>query len=191
MDCCSYCNSKRLAGFYSFRKKPPPIICNFIYIFFYRNNTHYTLQRSYERNLSGQLQGQIMGYVRSLMICATLAGAFMGGKLLDEGGLFSYRWIFPLGGITGVISALIFSRIRVPLKTKVKEIKTYRFQSITESLKNIATSKILLYVFAIEFIIGLLRSDSHRSLSFIYGGYIKTFKLSDRVSGKSLFRQGA
>lgn len=136
--------------------KSPLILSVILFIYFFIETIHITPYSGLMKEIyPDNCRSQTMGYVRSVMIAATLAGAFLGGKLLDEGGLFSYRWVFPMGGITGVISALVFSLIRVPSKRKTGEIKPYRFQSITKSLKNIATSKILLYVFAIEFIIGL------------------------------------
>jgi MFS family permease len=99
-------------------------------------------------------RSQAMGYVRTIAIIATLAGAAAGGKLLDMGGLYSYKLVFPLGGILGVISSLIFSRLSLN-STNGKSENSIQLKAVSKSLKNILTSPVLLYLYSVEFIIGL------------------------------------
>jgi hypothetical protein len=102
-----------------------------------------------------EYRSQAMGYVRSISIGATLVGAALGGRLLDMGGLYSYKWVFPLGGIFGVISSLIFMSIRLPSSKITQRIMVRQIYPVSQSIKNIITSSTLLYVFSIEFIVGL------------------------------------
>jgi len=59
---------------------------------------------------SDDYRGRAMGYVRMEMAIVAVFASYLGGFLLDH---FSYRYIFPLGAIFGVLSIAFFGRIKV------------------------------------------------------------------------------
>ena len=59
---------------------------------------------------SDDYRGRAMGYVRMEMAIVAVFASYLGGFLLDH---FSYRYIFPLGAIFGVLSVAFFGRIKV------------------------------------------------------------------------------
>jgi len=59
---------------------------------------------------SDDYRGRAMGYVRMEMAIAAVFTSYMGGFLLDH---FSYRYIFPLGAIFGILSLTYFGKIKV------------------------------------------------------------------------------
>ncbi|MEQ8226274.1 MAG: MFS transporter, partial [Candidatus Eremiobacterota bacterium] len=97
---------------------------------------------------------QAMGYVRAIAIISTLVGAAVGGRLLDMGGLYSYKLVFPAGGMMGIISSLIFSRLTIVSTNGNGGNSLYELKAVSKSLKNIITSPVLLYLYSVEFIIG-------------------------------------
>jgi len=62
---------------------------------------------------SDDYRGRAMGYVRMEMALAIVFTAYLGGFLLDH---FSYRYIFPLGAVFGIISVIYFGKIKVQKK---------------------------------------------------------------------------
>lgn len=54
-------------------------------------------------------RGRIMGYVRVIAAFTTIIATLIAGMLLKS---VSYRWIFPVGAVLGVLSATAFSRIQ-------------------------------------------------------------------------------
>jgi len=56
-------------------------------------------------------RGRIMSYCRVAMMVVQILSTVVAGWLLRSPG--AYRYIFPIGGLSGVISAIIFSRIEV------------------------------------------------------------------------------
>jgi len=59
---------------------------------------------------SDDYRGRAMGYVRMEMALAAVFTAYLGGFLLDH---FSYRYIFPLGAVFGILSVAYFGKIKV------------------------------------------------------------------------------
>lgn len=59
---------------------------------------------------SDEHRGKAMGYVRVEMAMAMIGSSWLGGFLLDR---FSYRYVFPVGAIFGLLALLSFRRIRV------------------------------------------------------------------------------
>jgi len=59
---------------------------------------------------SDDYRGRAMGYVRMEMALVAVFTAYLGGFLLDH---FSYRYIFPLGAMFGILSVTYFGRIKV------------------------------------------------------------------------------
>ena len=59
---------------------------------------------------SDDYRGRAMGYVRMEMALAAVFTAYLGGFLLDH---FSYRYIFPLGAVFGILSVTYFGKIKV------------------------------------------------------------------------------
>ena len=59
---------------------------------------------------SDDYRGRVMGYVRMEMALVAVFTAYLGGFLLDH---FSYRYIFPLGAVFGILSVTYFGRIKV------------------------------------------------------------------------------
>jgi len=59
---------------------------------------------------SDDYRGRAMGYVRMEMAIVAVFASYLGGFLLDH---FSYRYIFPLGAVFGVLSIIYFGRIKV------------------------------------------------------------------------------
>lgn len=59
---------------------------------------------------SDDYRGRAMGYVRMEMAIVAVFVSYLGGFLLDH---FSYRYIFPVGAIFGILSVTFFGRIRV------------------------------------------------------------------------------
>lgn len=59
---------------------------------------------------SDDFRGRAMGYVRMEMAIVAVFASYLGGFLLDH---FSYRYIFPLGAIFGILSVASFGRIKV------------------------------------------------------------------------------
>ena len=59
---------------------------------------------------SDDYRGRAMGYVRMEMAIVAVFVSYLGGFLLDH---FSYRYIFPVGAIFGILSVAFFGRIRV------------------------------------------------------------------------------
>ncbi len=100
-------------------------------------------------------RSQAMGYVRAIAIISTLVGAAAGGTLLDMGGFYSYKLVFPVGGMMGVISSLMFGRLTIISTNGNGENSLHELKAVSKSLKNILTSPVLLYLYSVEFIIGL------------------------------------
>ncbi len=59
---------------------------------------------------SDDYRGRAMGYVRMEMALAAVFTAYLGGFLLDH---FSYRYIFPVGAVFGILSVAYFGKIKV------------------------------------------------------------------------------
>lgn len=58
-----------------------------------------------------ELRGRMMALVRVGMALAWIAASLLGGSVMQR---VDFRWVFAAGGAAGIISALIFSRIRLP-----------------------------------------------------------------------------
>jgi hypothetical protein len=58
------------------------------------------------------LRGRLMSVVRIVLNTVTLATALLAGRMLDAG--VDWQTVFCVGGVFGALSALAFSRIRVP-----------------------------------------------------------------------------
>ncbi len=71
---------------------------------------------------SDDYRGRVMGYVRMEWALVAVFTAYLGGFLLDH---FSYRYVFPVGAVFGIISVIYFGRIKVQ-KNNVKEKKKRR-----------------------------------------------------------------
>ncbi len=59
---------------------------------------------------SDDYRGRAMGYVRMEMAIVAVFASYLGGFLLDH---FSYRYIFPVGAVFGILSVAFFGRIKV------------------------------------------------------------------------------
>ena len=59
---------------------------------------------------SDDYRGRAMGYVRMEMALVAVFTAYLGGFLLDH---FSYRYIFPLGAMFGILSVTYFGKIKI------------------------------------------------------------------------------
>lgn len=59
---------------------------------------------------SDDYRGRAMGYVRMEMAIVAVFVSYLGGFLLDH---FSYRYIFPLGAVFGILSVTFFGRIKI------------------------------------------------------------------------------
>jgi len=139
---------------FCFFTEDPLYLSVILFIYYFSEAVYITPYSSVMKEIyPDEFRSQAMGYVRLLYIAATLTGAATGGRLLDLGGLYGYRWVFPAGGLIGVLAALVFARIKLP--SKERSMKTVRPGSVNQSVKNILTSNILMYVFLIEFIVGL------------------------------------
>ncbi len=57
------------------------------------------------------LRGRLMAYIRMGLSSISLVTALVVGRLLDQ---ISYRWVFPVGAVIGVLAALSFSQIIIP-----------------------------------------------------------------------------
>ena len=126
-----------------------------LFIHFFSEAIHITPYSSVMKEIyPDDCRSQAMGYVHTVFIASTLTGAALGGRLLDAGGLYSYTWVFPLGGILGVVSSLIFWNIKLPPEKKCMTLKLKRIQSVSQSVKNIVTSLPLLQVVSVNFIVG-------------------------------------
>jgi len=66
-----------------------------------------------------KFRARSMAYVRVISSTTMLAASFIGGKLLDIWGKTSYRIVFPIGTVFGLLSAFYFSKI--PLKEYIPE----------------------------------------------------------------------
>ncbi len=66
---------------------------------------------------SDDYRGRAMGYVRMEMALTAVFTAYLGGFLLDH---FSYRYIFPLGAVFGILAVVNFGKIKVQ-KNNVKQ----------------------------------------------------------------------
>ena len=64
-------------------------------------------------------RGKAMGYVRVEMSLAAVLAAYIGGHLLNIGPQ-SYRWVFPLGAVFGLLSLASFRKIEVKSDNQVK-----------------------------------------------------------------------
>jgi len=64
------------------------------------------------------LRGRAMGYVRGEQAISAILACYIGGVLLDR---VSYRYIFPLAAIIGLLSLSYFARIKV--KSEVNKVK--------------------------------------------------------------------
>lgn len=58
-----------------------------------------------------QRRGQLMGWVRVLAVGGTIVGALVGGMFLER---VSFRWVFPVAALVGLLATAAFSRIGVP-----------------------------------------------------------------------------
>jgi len=59
---------------------------------------------------SDDYRGRAMGYVRMEMAIVAVFASYLGGFLLDH---FSYRYIFPLGAMFGILSVTYFGKIKI------------------------------------------------------------------------------
>jgi len=59
---------------------------------------------------SDDYRGRAMGYVRMEMAIVAAFASYLGGFLLDH---FSYRYIFPLGAMFGILSVTYFGKIKI------------------------------------------------------------------------------
>ena len=64
-------------------------------------------------------RGKAMGYVRVEMSLAAVLAAYIGGHLLNIDPQ-SYRWVFPLGAVFGLLSLASFRKIKVKSDSQVK-----------------------------------------------------------------------
>lgn len=71
---------------------------------------------------SDDYRGRAMGYVRMEMALTAVFTAYLGGFLLDH---FSYRYIFPLGAVFGILAVVNFGKIKVQ-ENNVKQKKKKR-----------------------------------------------------------------
>ncbi len=65
-------------------------------------------------------RGKAMGYVRVEMSLAAILAAYIGGHLLNLGPQ-SYRWVFPLGAVFGLLALASFRKIEVKSDSEVKD----------------------------------------------------------------------
>ena len=64
------------------------------------------------------LRGRIMAVVRVGMAVCWIVASLAGGRLMQ---LFDFRWVFSAAAIFGILSSLIFSRIRLPAVPPAEE----------------------------------------------------------------------
>jgi len=79
-------------------------------------------------------RAKIMGYVRIVLNLGTMTAAFAGGRLLDWWGEDSYRIVFPVGAILGLISLSAF--IHIPLREKNNTYPSLSFLQIIKEWFN-------------------------------------------------------
>jgi len=65
-------------------------------------------------------RGRAMGYVRGEQAISAIFACYIGGILLDR---ISYRYIFPLSAIIGLLSLFFFAKIKVKKQLKVENVK--------------------------------------------------------------------
>lgn len=65
-------------------------------------------------------RARTMGYARITMNIAILTASFIGGRLLDWLGPHSYKIVFPIGAVLGLISITTFTRVPLKEETEVK-----------------------------------------------------------------------
>ncbi|MDH4179442.1 MAG: MFS transporter, partial [Armatimonadota bacterium] len=62
-----------------------------------------------------QRRGELMGLVRVGAVAGAIVGALAGGFALER---FSYRWVFPVVALIGILAVAAFARIGVPAQPK-------------------------------------------------------------------------
>ncbi len=68
-------------------------------------------------NYPTEYRGRLMGYVRVGSASAWIIASWIGGRVLEQAST-NYRYLFPVAAIFGILSALEFGRIRVPLEKR-------------------------------------------------------------------------
>jgi len=69
---------------------------------------------------SDDYRGRAMGYVRMEMAIVAVFASYLGGFLLDH---FSYRYIFPLGAMFGILSVAYFGKIKIQKNNRKQQRK--------------------------------------------------------------------
>jgi len=64
------------------------------------------------------IRGRVMGVVRVGMALAWIAASLAGGRVMQ---LVPFQWVFAAGGLVGMTSSLVFSRMRLPADVPVEE----------------------------------------------------------------------
>lgn len=94
-------------------------------------------------------RGKIMGYARVCTIGSLLVVTLGAGKLLEH---VSYRYVFPVAAVFGVVSALVFSRIRAKEATGERGTPLHAF--LVDSLRLLWQDKGYLWFCSGIFIFG-------------------------------------
>jgi len=66
----------------------------------------------YQANYPIEFRGRIIGKVRAALFLTSAVVAFLAGRLLDRNPEY-YRYLFPVAGLFGCVSIIIFARIRI------------------------------------------------------------------------------
>jgi len=101
-----------------------------------------------KRVYSDNYRARAMGYVRTEMAIVAIFASYIGGFLLDH---FSYRYIFPIGALFGLLSIASFGKIKVNEENKTPQRKKYGVlpREILEVLKKDKIYALFLSIFFI------------------------------------------
>ena len=96
-------------------------------------------------------RGRAMGYVRVELALAAVLATYIGGILLNIGP-DSYRWVFPLGAVFGLLALAFFRKIKVESDARVRA-KNERF-SLLKAIHILQEDKRFLHYCLIIFLTG-------------------------------------
>lgn len=85
-------------------------------------------------NYPDNLRAALMSYVRIATALLWIASSALGGWFLEKD-TFNFRYIFPLAGVFGVLSALQFGKIRVR-REKVRRVMPLPFKALSLPLRD-------------------------------------------------------
>lgn len=94
-------------------------------------------------------RARIMGYVRVCCTVATIILTLITGKLMEH---VSYRYIFPVAAVFGVVSALVFNRVHTKQATGEPGVRLHHF--VADSVRLLVEDKAYLWFCMAIFVFG-------------------------------------